>query len=221
MRELSKKEIMENKNSLAFFTNMAKNNPDKKSVKITKVSDFTEIDAAFILKYVNKDATMLDLASGSGLILNKIYDKVKRIIAVEAFEQFSKFIIKTDKITVVNQDISTFHTKDTFDLITMFGIVQYFNTDEIKIIYTKYSKNVKKKGKLIVKGQFGVKDDVLVSGYSDELETNYYSQYRYIDKEVNILKEVGFINIQLVDIYPPECNRWDNTHFYAITAIHS
>lgn len=210
---------MENKNSMVFFANMAKNKPDEKSVKITKGSDFTEVDADFILKYADKNTEILDLASGSGLILNKIYDKVKHIIAIEAFEQFSKFIIKTDKVTIINQDILKFHTKDTFDLVTMFGIVQYFNTDEIKDIYAKYRSNIKKKGKIIIKGQFGVKEDVLISGLSEELKIDYYSQYRHIDKEVSILKNVGFINIEVIDIYPPKYNRWDNTHFYAITAI--
>jgi len=211
---------MKNKNSLEFFANMAKNNPDKKSVKITKISDFTEMDAKFILRYAGRETEILDLASGSGLILNKIYDKVKHITAVEAFEQFSKFIVKTEQITIVNQDISSFETKDIFDLITMFGIVQYFNEDEILRIYARYLNNLKNGGKLITKGQFGVNDDVEVSGYSEELKTNYYSQYRHIYKEVNNLKKIGFVNIETMDIYPPECNRWKNTHFYAIIARH-
>jgi len=210
---------MENKNALVFFGNMARNNPGEKSVKITAVSDFTEMDAAFILRHADRDTSILDLASGSGLILNKIYGKVKHIVAVEAFAQFSKFIVKTGKITVINQDISVFHTDDTFNLVTMFGMVQYFNRDEIIRIYSKYRTNVKSKGKMIIKGQFGVQEDVLVSGFSEELKTNYYSEYRHIDKELDILKNLGFIDIEAFDIYPPECNRWDNTHFYAIKAV--
>ena len=31
-------------------------------------------------------------------------------------------------------------------------------------------------------------------------------------------KEIGFKNIEKFDIYPPEANRWNNTHFYAIIA---
>lgn len=85
---------MKNANSLAFFKNMAENNPDEKSVKITKVNDFSDLDAEFILKYADKNTRILDLASGSGLIINKMYDKVGHITAVEVFEQFSKFIKK-------------------------------------------------------------------------------------------------------------------------------
>lgn len=215
---MAKKIIMKNKNTLDFFQNMASNNPDEKSVKITKKSDFTQIDSNFILNYSNKNTEILDLASGSGLTVNKIFKKIKHITAVELFPEFSKFIKKSKKITIINKNISSFSTDKIFDLITMFGIVQYFNQNEIIKIYTKYKKNLKKNGLLIIKGQFGVKEDVVISGYSNELKTNYYSQYRHIKKEIKILNKIGYKNIEIIDIYPPECNRWKNTHFYAIVA---
>ncbi len=209
---------MENKYSLDFFANMAKSNPNQQSVKITTVSDFTALDAKFILSYSNSQTEILDLASGSGLTLNKIYREVKRIVAVEAFKEFSKFIKRTSNITVINKDISFFNTNEKFDLITMFGIVQYFNESEIFDIYSKYFYNLKRNGKLIIKNQFGLKEDVLVSGFSEELKTDYFSHYRQINKEVEILEKIGYKKIEVIDIYPPECNRWDNTHFFAIVA---
>lgn len=209
---------MKNKNTLDFFQKMADDNPDEKSVKINKTNDFTDFDAKLILQYAKSNSKILDLASGTGLIINKIYKKVKKIIAIEAFPEFSKFITTSPKIDVINLDISHYTTKGKFDLITMFGIVQYFNEEEIKRIYLKYRANLKAKGKLIVKGQFGVHEDVLISGYSKELKTNYYSHYRQLAREIVILKQLGYKNIKSIDIYPPECNRWDNTHFYAIVA---
>lgn len=210
--------MISNKQSLSFFAHLAKDNPNEKSVKITTVSDFSDKDAAFLLKYLKSNSEILDLASGSGLIINKIYDKVNHITAVEAFEQFSKFIINTEKITIINQDISKYESKVKFDFILMFGIVQYFNKNEIIDIYSKYRDYLKPGGKLIIKNQFGVDDDVLVSGYSEEIKNNYYSHYRKITNELSILNNIGFDNIEVIDIYPPECNRWTNTHFYAIVA---
>ncbi len=210
--------MLKNEYSLSFFANLAKNNPDEKSVKITSISDFSDKDADFLLSFSNAETEILDLASGSGLIINKIFEKVKHITAIEAFEQFSRFIKKNKSITIVNQDIMLFDSKFKFDLVTMFGVVQYFNESEIIRIYNKYQENLKEKGKLIIKNQFGVKEDVIVNGYSDELKTNYYSEYRHIDKEVRLLESVGFKHTEIFDIYPPECNRWENTHFYAIVA---
>ena len=75
---------------------------------------------------------------------------------------------------------------------------------------------MKPTGLLLIKNKFGVKGDVVVNGYSEELKMNYYSEYRHLDKEIEILKNVGYKDIQVTDIYPPEANRWNNTHFYAI-----
>lgn len=210
---------MKNSDALKFYENMSKGSSlTPNSVKLAKNSDFSDIDADYILQHTSENTEILDLGSGSGLIINRIYNQIGHIVAVEPFVKFTNFIIKTPKIDVVNDDVFNFKSHKKFDLITMFAIVQYFNEAEIKKIYSKYKENLKPNGKIIIKGQFGVQDDVVVSGYSNELKTNYYSQYRHIKKEAEILKKIGYKNVETVDIYPPECNRWENTHFYAITA---
>ena len=209
---------MDNSLSKNFFANMAKNQPTEKSVKINSFNDYTPYDVDFILKYANSNTTILDIASGTGLIINKFYDKVKEIVAVELFENFSKYIIKADNVSVINQDVLNFETNREFDLITMFGIMQYFNQQESQNIYEKYFNYLKPGGTIIIKGQLGQFEDVTVSGYSEELKTNYYSEYRFKETEMEMVKTAGFKSVELFDIYPAECNRWDNTHFYAIVA---
>lgn len=209
---------MVNQKAVEYWSKMATNNPTETTIKVNKVNDFTQIDADFILKYSNKSTRILDLASGTGLTINKIYSSVAHITAIEVFEEFSKFIAKTEKINVVNQNILSFNTANKFNLITMFGIVSYFNEEEIKTVYSKYLNFLSSDGKIIIKNQFGVKEDVLVDGYSNELKTYYFSHYRHLEKEIKILNNLGLTNIEVIDIYPSECNRWDNTHFYAIIA---
>lgn len=209
---------MSNDKAIEYWTKKASSNPNELSTKVNDYNDFSQLDADFILKYINNNTEMLDLASGSGSLINKIYDKVKHIEAVELFEEFSKFIIKADNINVVNKNVKDYTTNKQFDIITIFGLVQYFNIEEIEELYVKYIKYLKPKGIIIIKNQFGVKEDVIVNGFSTELQTYYYSYYRYLIKEIDLLKKVGFKIIETVDIYPPECNRWDNTHFYAIVA---
>ena len=58
----------------------------------------------------------------------------------------------------------------------------------------------------------------LLSKYSEELKENYCSEYRLLNKELRLLSEIGYKIKYTIDIYPPEANRWDNTHFYAIVA---
>lgn len=207
---------MNNKQTMDYWTKIAKNNPKAVSVKVNSINDFTSIDANFILKFITKNTELLDLASGSGLIINKIQPFVKSITAVEKFNEFSKFIHRANNIEVINEDIVKYTPSTKFDLITMFGIVQYFSTDEIVKIYDKFYPYLKDNGKLIIKNQFGIKDDVLIAGYSEEIGTEYFSNYRMLSKEIQILEKTGFIKIDTFDIYPPKFNRWQNTHFYAI-----
>lgn len=209
---------MNNKNAIEFFNELAQTDIDISSPKLNKRNDFTSIDAEFILKYTDKNSKILDLAAGTGLCLNKYYNKVGLIFAVEKFKKFSDFIVKSPNVKIFNDDIQTFKTKEKFDTILMFGIMHYFNKEEAYSIYKKYKNFLTKDGKLLIKNQFGIKEDVTVDGYSKELKCNYYAQYRQIDKEINLLKELNYKNIEVFDIYPPEANRWDNTHFYAIKA---
>lgn len=209
---------MNNQNAIQFFQELAQTDIDISATKINKCNDFTSIDAEFILKYSNKNSKILDLATGTGLCLNKYYNKVGLIFAVEKFKKFSDFIVKSPNIKIFNDDIRTFQTDEKFDIILMFGLMHYFNKEEATEVYKKYKNFLTKDGKLLIKQQFGIKDDVTVDGYSKELKCNYYSQYRQIDKEIDLLKELNYKNIEFFDIYPQKANRWDNTHFYAIKA---
>jgi len=207
------------KEALDYFSKMAEGqNVTPTSVKNIAANDFTSYDADFILRYSNPQTRILDLASGTGLTLNKIYNKVGKITAVEPFESFTKFIQKSPKIEIYNQTISDFEPKEEYDILSFFGIMQFFTEEEAQKIYKKYLPALISGGKIIIKNQFGVKEDVIVSGYSEELKTEYFSHYRHLDKEMSILKQTGYKNIEAFDIYPPECNRWNNTHFYAIVA---
>ena len=215
---INRKSVM-NTNALNFFDKMA--NSDKlspSSVKMAKNSDFTDMDTAFIRKYTDNNSTILDLGSGTGLIVNKLYPYVKNIVAVEPFSQFTQYIVENEKIQIVNCDTASFASDKKFDAILLFGVMNYMNEEEAASIYAKYINYLSENGKMIIKNQFGVSEDVTVAGFSEELQDNYYSQYRHIDKEIKLLHQAGFKNVEVTDIYPKECNRWDNTHFYALVA---
>lgn len=210
---------MNNNEALKFFENMSnksENNPN--CVKLSHNSDFTDIDANFILKYANKNTNILDIGTGTGLIINKIFDKVASIVCIEPFKEFTQYIVKSDNINIVNKNIFDYKTSQKFDLVTIFGSMHYFNKGEAENLYTAVYELLDKGGKLIIKNQFGVKEDVIVSGYSEEQKANYYASYRYIKNETKLLNNIGYKNIEVIDIYPSSANRWDNTHFYALVA---
>ena len=69
------------------------------------------------------------------------------------------------------------------------------------------------KRKLIIWRAGFIRSNIL---FFKELQSYYFSYYRDLEKEKELLKEIGFKIKQVVDIYPKEYNRWNNTHFYAI-----
>lgn len=208
-----------NEKALKFFSDMAqKENLTQMDVKLSKQNDFTEYDTNFILKHTTPDAELLDVGAGSGLIVNRLADKVAFIEAIEPFEAYSQFIVRSRKVRIVNTTIEEYAIAKQFDFVLCFGFCHYLNAQEARAFYEKFYHAVKKNGKIIVKNQFGVNEDVLVNNFSKENNAMYYAEYRTVEHEKKLLVQAGFKNFEVTDIYPPECNRWDNTHYYAIVA---
>ena len=188
---------------------------DNPLITRNKAKDFTRYDIEFIKQFADKNKILLDLGSGTGLTINNLVNHFYEIIAVEKYKEFYKFINKN--IKVIECDIKSFDFNIKFDIATLFGVMNYFSYEEAKELYIKIYNSLDS-GVLIIKNQFGLKKDVIVDGYSKELNSYYFSEYRFIKKEINLLKSIGFKNIEVIDIYPKEYNRWKDTHFYAIVA---
>ena len=202
-----------------FFKEVAESgNVSQTSVKVLPGNNFSRYDAEFVRQYVTKDSTILDMGAGTGLLANSLREHVGHIVAVEPFPSFSDFIERSDNVTVVNETLEDYCTTELFDFVLLFGIVQYIAREEIRGIYSKYRSMLKNNGTLMVKGQFGVVEDVIVDKYHSELKRHYYSEYRHLEWEKELLAEIGFSSLNSYDIYPPECNRWSNTHYYVIVA---
>ncbi len=206
---------MGNGKIINYYQKMAENISSPLETR-NKAKDFSKYDIALLKQYADKNKTLLDLGSGTGLTINHLIDSFSYIEAVEKFKKFSDFITKSDKIKIINSDLKDYTPDRLFDIISIFGVMNFFNENEAISIYRKAYNALYQNGIMIVKHQMGVKEDVLINGFSEELQEHYYSEYRYLEKEKSILKKVGFKNIEVIDIYPDEYNRWDNTHFYAL-----
>lgn len=205
---------MNNKQSLNFFSKLVNT---KIMPGIEKYgNDSTNYDANFILENKQNSKSLLDIGSGTGLILNKIYKHFDIIHAVEPYSELSNHIEQSNKIKIFNKNIFEFIPEFKYDMITIFGVMHYFNDHETQIVYTKCLDMLNKNGVLIIKNQFGLESDVIINGFSTELNTDYYANYRFINNEKKVLSEIGYLNVNHFDIYPKELNRWENTHFFAI-----
>ena len=181
-----------------------------------KAPDFSKYDVEFVKRFSGQEKTLLDLGAGTGLLINHLVQDFAEIVAVEKYKNFSDFITRADNVRVLNADLMSFKTDEQFDVITIYGVMNFFNASEASKIYSRVRHWLKPAGILLVKHQMGRYEDVIVDGVSSELSTRYYSDYRWVEHEVKLLSDAGFHVNNVVDIYPPEFNRWDNTHFYAL-----
>ncbi|GLY62470.1 methyltransferase [Pectobacterium carotovorum subsp. carotovorum] len=208
---------MGNKSILDYYDGLAKKIKNPIEMR-NKAKDSTRFDVDLMKSYASSERSLLDLGSGTGLLVNELVSDYKNIVAVEKYRQFSDFILVSDNVKVINEDILELKTTELYDVISVFGVMPYFNQEEAKKIYSLITNSLRKSvhSVAVIKHQMGVDCDVTVNGWSEELNAEYYSEYRYVENEIALLHQAGFTRIDKLDIYPSEFNRWSNTHFYAL-----
>lgn len=206
---------MGNETSLQFYETLAGEADGSGSEKLKMGAVAVKHDIAFIQKHSGTARSLLDIGSGSGLILNQIHEAYDRVLAIEPTVKLAQFI-KGANIEVDTSNIFDFAVSETFDLITLFGVCHHFNSDEAAQVYQIVADHLAEGGRVLVKNQFGTEATVTADHFSEELGQHYYAQYRSMEDEAAILKQAGLKIVETVDIYPAEMNRWPNTHYYAL-----
>ncbi|MDC3293790.1 class I SAM-dependent methyltransferase [Alphaproteobacteria bacterium] len=201
--------------SVQFYRRLANSIENADLVKFA--SDYSAVDALFIKQYANSNFNLLDLGSGTGLVVNKLIGSFKTITAVELFKEFSQFIDKKN-IIIINQDLNKLKMTKKFDIITIFGTAHYFNSSEISLIYEKAFSYLEENGILLIKNQFSLAEKKVISK-SAVLGDDYYAEYRSIHEEKKILQDIGYRKFVVHDLYTDEANKWDDTHYYAISCV--
>lgn len=179
-----------------------------------KRPDTSNVEIDLYMKYLSPETELLDLGSGSGIIINKLYDKVKSIWAIEKYPGFSQFIEDKDNILVINADLIGFKIRRKFDAILCTGVTQCLERNEASEMYKNCIEMLKEDGILILRSHCGINEDVIIDGYSKELDSVYYAEYRHKAAEINLLNKAGFKNVKTYDILPDSINVWENTRHY-------
>jgi len=169
-------------------------------------------DLKLIKNYLKNDYKVLDLGCGTGLISKSIVDNIGHIVAVDFVKDFIERI-NHEKITTIHSDLLSFQQNEKFDVILLFGVFNYFEINDVEIICKKIQKMLKKDGTIIIKHQCGRSKKVIIDKFSEELNHHYHAVYRELDSEVKNLEK--FFHVEIVNIYPKELNKWNDTHHYA------
>jgi hypothetical protein len=198
-----------------YYEQLASEITDPRQTR-NKSLDFSPFDIQLVKRFASESHALLDLGSGTGLTINGVSDDFSEIVAVEKYSEFSKFIVKRPNITVINSDLRHFQTDLKFDVITVFGVMNFFSTSEARLLYERIRTWLVPTGTLIIKNQMGKWEDVIVDEVSVELGVRYFSEYRSVKHESVLLGDAGFSVEEVIDPYPDEYHRWVNTRFLAL-----
>ena len=69
-------------------------------------------------------------------------------------------------------------------------------------------------GLLIVRVHCALEEKIVVDGFSEELGTDYFAEFRPVKEEEQLLKDIGFKNVETFDIFPDTLNVWDNSRHF-------
>lgn len=179
-----------------------------------KHDDALDYDVKFILNHIGENFHVLDLGCGTGAIVNSLEPYVAKIMAVDSSEHFLKFCIDSPKIVKKVVDLPYYEDDDQYDVILLFGILNFLNNDEVIQLYKICQKLLKEKGMLLIKHACAVHEDLLIDNYSEVLGQDYHALYRSLANDQQLISKI-FSSHVVVDIYPKHLNPWSNTHFYA------
>lgn len=177
--------------------------------------EFTPYDLALIKPHLFDGATVLDLGCGTCALANSIAAQERvHVHAVDKFTGMVNFAEKRPNLSTEVADAIGYWNNQQFDVILLFGVINSIaDVGDRLQMYRTLRKMLLPNGKLIVKSQFGIVDEVLVDAYSQDLGMDYAAVYPRVDDEEEILKRLFFTT--KIDPYPAEYNKWSNTHFYA------
>ena len=179
-----------------------------------KRDDYSDLEIEFLKPFLKPNISVLDLGSGSGLVVNKLVEFVRHITAVEKFQNFSKYIEQSDKLELINADLIGFRLYQQFDLVLATGVMQCLKERHVAEIYKNIFNMTKPGGHFIAHIHCGLEDDVIVDRFSEELNTDYYAEYRHYKKEKTLIMKAGFQEVELQDIFPDWLNKWPNTRHF-------
>lgn len=177
-----------------------------------------QLDVELAQSHATTSSRVLDLGAGTCTLSALLEPHVTSILAVDKYPNFLEHAPKTEKFHVECADVTEFRSEQKFDLILLFGVVNFLTINDESGLYERCAAMLDSGGTFLVKNQCGVEKECIVDKYSEELNAHYHARYPAFQAQLEQLSR--FFAVSTMDIYPPEINRWEDTHFYAFVCTH-
>lgn len=172
--------------------------------------DLSTLNYKCVEQYLSNNKVVLDLGAGDCVMTSLIANNVKHVTAVDYAP-----IIKTisnPKISVICCPIESYTDLNKYDIITIFGVMNYVQNPEK--VYRACKERLSDEGVLLIKHQCcKTTDKEIISNIDGD---KYVAMYRHYEYDIKILTNLGF-KVTVSDPYPPEYNSWPDTFFKLFT----
>lgn len=141
--------------------------------------EFTPYDVALVAPHVADDALVLDLGCGTCALANALAERgTVRVHAVDKYAGMLEFAQQRPNLTTEVADAVSYDSSQKYDAILLFGVINSIpDAVDRHRMYTSLSKMLRPAGKLILKSQFGVSEEVVVDAFSSDLGMDYAAVY--------------------------------------------
>ena len=194
--------------NIDFYKDWAKNINNPEDIKPKGFEAQIKYDIEFLKNFADQNKVLLDLGAGTRSTINHLVNDFKKIIAIEKFKEFSKFIDK--RIDVLNADLNEIMKLPKIDIITAFGVFNHFNDLQIYNLYNKVFNSLNDDGIFIIKHAMGIEKDILYK------KNNYWAIYRRLTKEIEFLINSNFSILEIINIYNDKYKKEETIYFAII-----
>lgn len=202
--------ISELENTAHNFWNSSINYPSY-NAPIEKRREY-EVD--YLLKHLNSTKTLLDLACGDGSLVKilQIKTNIEHFFCYDFSETLLDNITCSDSITKCNYDVITSNTElPVSDATICAGLLPFiFKDQDILNLLSKIKSDI-----LLIRAPCSIDgDNILVDGFSQDLNRNYSSLYRTVENVSKLLSRYFKVN-SVSRIYPDELeSKYGTKQFY-------
>ena len=132
------------------------------------------------LKYVSGNET-LELGIGSGRNAIHLIEKKLKVTGVDSSKEGLDILrkkVKSDNLTLINQDVLSYKFNKKFDLILSVGLMHFLKPSDSKILFERIQKNTKPNGInfVVVKMSQNIIGDLPNVFITNQLKNIYLSQ---------------------------------------------
>ncbi len=201
--------IPSKKNEKQFYDEELQNSAIKKDFKISEIRKNSSFDIErrtnSIRKLITKNSKILEIGSGDGFFLEKMYDNGYNITGIEISKQRRERSKKITKAKILDQDFSQeIKDLDKFDLIVLFHVLEHIH--EPKNFLKNISKLLNSNGKIVVEvpnyNDFQIRVNKSYKNWQHQRAHIHYFTPKILKK---IFRESGFkVNVSGVQRYSIE-----------------